>query len=426
MSFHSAIKSRIAEYITSETRVQRKRASYEKQRSRRGEAHEVHYFHHAADPYAHPTLQILGDFQQHYAVALKIHLISGPPDWAVPERTALEAYASVDAAFLAKHYGLTGRPFEAPDEAQISQAETLMAEELANDACVSKLLEISTKLWSGEKLQSSVEGDKVDQAKTCGDALLAKYGHYLGATFYYGGEWYWGIDRLHYLQDRLHELGLGPSAFKLAPAVAQRRHSHRPPAHMEVDFFLSFRSPYSYLAFDRTCALADRQGVKLNIRPVLPMVMRGLPVPPMKRKYILADAAREARLHAIPFGRICDPLGTAIERGYSLLEFAEKNGRLRKFCSAFMTGVWAKGVDASTDKGLSRILADAGLDWQQARLDVDNEDWRARTEQNRKELTELGLWGVPSFRVGATGIWGQDRLWAVEDAICDATLTVEN
>lgn len=33
-------------------------------------------------------------------------------------------------------------------------------------------------------------------------------GHYSGAMLYYGGEWYWGIDRLHYLEARLETLGL--------------------------------------------------------------------------------------------------------------------------------------------------------------------------------------------------------------------------
>ena len=28
-------------------------------------------------------------------------------------------------------------------------------------------------------------------------------GHYLGGTLYYAGEWYWGIDRLPYLEERL-------------------------------------------------------------------------------------------------------------------------------------------------------------------------------------------------------------------------------
>ena len=28
-----------------------------------------------------------------------------------------------------------------------------------------------------------------------------------------------------------------------------------------------------------------------------------------------------------------------------------------------------------------------------------------------------GLWGVPSFRVGDLAVWGQDRLWAVQEAL---------
>jgi 2-hydroxychromene-2-carboxylate isomerase len=37
-------------------------------------------------------------------------------------------------------------------------------------------------------------------------------------------------------------------------------------------------------------------------------------------------------------------------------------------------------------------------------------------EANRLEMLGLGLWGVPSFRVGnLPGHWGQDRLWAVEE-----------
>ena len=38
-------------------------------------------------------------------------------------------------------------------------------------------------------------------------------------------------------------------------------------------------------------------------------------------------------------------------------------------------------------------------------------------EANRAELFALGLWGVPSFRVSYTAVWGQDRLWAVQDAV---------
>jgi 2-hydroxychromene-2-carboxylate isomerase len=29
----------------------------------------------------------------------------------------------------------------------------------------------------------------------------------------------------------------------------------------------------------------------------------------------------------------------------------------------------------------------------------------------------LGLWGVPSFHVRDLAVWGQDRLWAVRQAV---------
>ncbi|MEI7837638.1 MAG: class II fructose-bisphosphate aldolase, partial [Planctomycetota bacterium] len=38
-------------------------------------------------------------------------------------------------------------------------------------------------------------------------ALRQDLGHYLGAMLFYGGQWYWGIDRLHHLERRLQDLG---------------------------------------------------------------------------------------------------------------------------------------------------------------------------------------------------------------------------
>ncbi|MDX1669431.1 MAG: DsbA family protein, partial [Limnobacter sp.] len=59
----------------------------------------------------------------------------------------------------------------------------------------------------------------------------------------------------------------------------------------------------------------------------------------------------------------------------------------------------------------------AGLDWQQAQLYLLDEAWKQQAEANREELFSLGLWGVPCFRVGDEVFWGQDRLWAVYEAL---------
>ncbi|MCU0736044.1 MAG: DsbA family protein, partial [Methylotetracoccus sp.] len=228
--------------------------------------------------------------------------------------------------------------------------------------------------------------------------------HYQSAMLRYGGEWYGGIDRLDHLEGRWRSLGLGRGA-----DVARWTRTWQPFCYGSagagaggpaLDFFFSLRSPYSYLAFDRTLRLADHYAIPVRLRPVLPMVMRGLTVSRQKRMYILRDAAREARKLGIPFGRISDPVGRPVERGYALLDYADGHGRLREFLSCFFRAVWAEGVDAGTDAGLARIVERAGLNWDEARRRIGEESWRLRVEENQRLLAESGLWGVPSYRYG--------------------------
>ena len=56
-----------------------------------------------------------------------------------------------------------------------------------------------------------------------------------------------------------------------------------------VEFFFSFRSPYSYLAAPRAFALAERFDVEVAFRGVIPMAMRGQAVPRAKRLHTLRD-----------------------------------------------------------------------------------------------------------------------------------------
>ena len=80
-----------------------------------------------------------------------------------------------------------------------------------------------------------------------------------------------------------------------------------------------------------------------------------------------------------------------------------------------MTAVWSRGVDAGSDTGLRSIVDSAGLDWTQASAVLGDESWKKIAEENRQEMDDLGLWGVPSFRIDETATWGQDRLWVIGD-----------
>ena len=264
------------------------------------------------------------------------------------------------------------------------------------------------------------QGQAVDHDQRLRLAVLRqRLGHYLGATFFYAGEWYWGLDRLYHLEQRLQALGAqrGGAGGLMFPPDADL--AARVPAvpGTPIDFFLSLRSPYTAIVTPRVFQLGRLTGAPVRLRYVLPMVMRGLPVPREKRVYISQDAAREAFARKIPFGRLNDPLGKPTERGMALIPLAERMGKGQEYLASFMHGVWAEGTDAGSDRGLRRIAERAGLPWDAAQAALRDEGWRATAETNRAEMFSLGLWGVPSFRVGNLSVWGQDRLWAVQEAL---------
>ncbi|WP_430402781.1 DsbA family protein [Hyphomonas sp.] len=418
MSLKPALVSRIAEHLTGESRLLARRAKAERNRIAAGAPHLVEYFHQTDDPYSHLAAQVIADVAERFDIVIKVHLVGPPPDWAAPERERLESYSRRDAERLARKAGLSFKdPGAQPAAEQCHLAEAALAAAIADGAFAARAPRIGEAYWSGRPAPSIDTGPT--SLTAAGDARRDTLGHYLGATFYYGGEWYWGIDRLHYLEARLTELGVRKPLAADAPIFAPPAvpSGTAPQTGRELHYYLSFRSPYTYIAAARAKALAQAYGADLKLRFVLPMVMRGLPVPRMKSSYITLDTAREARRLGVPFGRIADPVGRPVERGYSLLPWAREQGRGIEYCEAFLTHVWSRGVDAGSDKGMNQIVEAAGLDWQFARDLVGNDDWRQEAEANRTEMMDLGIWGVPSFRVGHVSTWGQDRLWLIEDEL---------
>jgi 2-hydroxychromene-2-carboxylate isomerase len=418
MSLKTAVMSRLAAYWTSHERLVAARTRVERTRIAQRLPHRIDWFHDAADPYSHLLAQLLPRFAARYDVEIVAHLVGAPADWAAPERAQLEAYARRDSEQLAWRAGLIFiDPGAQPAPAQLAEAEAALAAAIDNGSFMEMATTIGAALWSGQAIDAALPRITPAAAKTAGDARRTALGHYLGATLHYGGEWYWGVDRLDYLEQRLVSLGAGATAEPLyrqpvVPAPGTAVMPRQP--GLVLDWYASFRSPYTYIVADRVQALAAAYGAELRIRYVLPMVMRNLPVPPMKRQYITLDVAREAHRLGMPFGRVADPVGRPVERGYALLPWAIAQGRGHEFATAFLRGVFAQGLDAGSDAGLRRIVEAAGLGWADARQRLSDTNWRAEAEANRREMTGLGLWGVPSFRVGDVAVWGQDRLWAIE------------
>lgn len=391
-------------------------------RTLKGARPVVHYFHETADPYSHLTAQALNAFAAHYDVDLACHLAPPPIEAAAPEPDRLAGWGLRDASLLAMANGL-GFPTEVsePYGEMTDLANQILAQALVDGTFLSMAVRVGGALWAGDRHaleglpQAATETTQAMLAE--GQALRLSLGHYLGATFNFEGEWYWGIDRLHFLEQRLARQGMdrtgGAPLFPardivLGPAPAR---SSVPVLHA----FISFRSPYSYICLPRVKALADHYGAELRLRFVMPMVMRGLPVPQAKSYYITTDTKREAERVGMRFGTILDPVGLGVERGLAVLHHAIAQGRGYEFALSFLQGAFADGIDATTDAGLGKIAQRAGIDSATVAAALADDSWRLAAEANREEMFAGGLWGVPSFRVdNALPRWGQDRLWAIE------------
>jgi 2-hydroxychromene-2-carboxylate isomerase len=409
----------------------------ERRRRMAGEPHRVRYFHQPDDPYSHLAAQVLGSLVARYDLALEVHLAGPPSEEAAPERERLASYSRKDAADVAPAYGLEfPADVPPPSEDGVARTARLLAGAIESDSFVRDAPRIGAALWSGDvqalgrlaEEVPAVEPEAAQRALAEGSALRERLGHYLGATFHYGGEWYWGVDRLHFLERRLAGLGLlcpgqpaGPMVRRPDPSQAPAPSSGR---RLRLEYFPSLRSPYTAIAMRRVFELSKRLPVDVVLRPVLPMVMRGLPVPRAKRLYIALDAKREAELIGEPFGAVCDPVGRPVERAFSLYPWAREQGRAAELLQAFTGAAFAEGVDTGTDAGLRQVVERAGLSWDEARSHLDAGDkWRDEVEENRRAMFDSGLWGVPSFRIlGEDGdpvfcTWGQDRIWLVEQEL---------
>ncbi len=402
----------------------------------RGAPRVLHFFHQVDDPYSQLAAQRLGALLARYEITLVPHLVDPPSDAAAPERALLAAFARHDAADIAPGYGLAcDGAAPAPEPALVALAERVLTAALSRGAFVEEAVRVGAALFARDRvaLEAGAAASVAEAREACaaGSALRNRLGHYLGGMFRYGGEWYWGIDRLHYLERRLLAAGAlraDEPARLVAPRpqprgdVISTASGTAEGAGVTLDFFLSLRSPYSYIATERVAALAKQYGVGLALRPVLPMVMRGLPVPRAKQLYIALDTKREADDAGVAFGRICDPVGRPVERAFSLYPWARERGRALELLLSFMRAAWAEGVDTGSDAGLERVVEQAGLPWREASQHLDRDEWRGELEANRAALFALGLWGVPSFCVRGAyaapyATWGQDRLWRVDEEI---------
>jgi 2-hydroxychromene-2-carboxylate isomerase len=430
------LTSRVMSRISRPTSTEARHAKAEQTRVKAGAPHRVDYFHQVDEGYSDLTAQVLERFAQRYDFERHCHLVRGQEGKNAPEPEMLASLARYEAHLIAPGYGLCfpQRP-DPPEPEHVVVATQILAAQSSEDF-PRVVAAVSAALWQGDDAalkrlavaHGSASADAAAAAVSAGTEKRKALRHYSGAMFYYGGEWYWGVDRLYHLEMRLAALGAdrSPGESLIAPRPDMDLAGHTDQGRYTLELYASLRSPYTAVIFDRAVAFAQHAGVELKLRPVLPMVMRGVPATREKGMYIFMDAAREARVAGVPYGNFYDPIGDPARRCYALYPWAASQGKGVELCSSFLRHAFALGVNTNNDRGLRKVVEAAGLDWGAAQAHREDTAWEALLEDNRQTMYAAGLWGVPSFRLlnpageALLATWGQDRLWLVAHTLRDA------
>jgi len=397
-----------------------------------------------SDPWSYITAQAVARLVEAYPVELAFTTVTPPATDVNPQPILRTMYSLKDAAELADYYDVEFPGKGEADAGMVRDIGAVLVRQRPAREQLACALQLAQTLWSKDKKKlvslmgtwgSEAHGSVLPILNTA-YGELRKAGHYQGAMIHFDGTWYWGIDRLPYLESALaaafggksDERGArstpegGAEVNDRANVVTPRPEVDRGPKKLSdkplsCEMWFSFRSPYSYLALEQIEGILAPHGVPLVLRQIYPMVARGAQLPNVKRMYIAHDAKREADRSNIPFGEICDPLGEGVENCLAIQHWANGRGAGMRFAQSAMRGIWSEARDVAEYVDLKVIVERADLPWEEAKAAISDAAALKVAHDNAADLNGIGLWGVPSFRIGDFVTWGQDRLPLLADRL---------
>jgi 2-hydroxychromene-2-carboxylate isomerase len=444
-----------ARLISSNGVLRTKRRLAECKRRLLKQPHKLDVYIRINDPYSYVLVQVLADFQKRFNVNIQVRTILKLQDDMYPEAEMWHENAFIDATHLAELYSLKipqQPPKPDPNRVKEGTDQLLILEQFNLESGVSeqsnnwvKINEIFDRYWFPQAMcdeRQVYDAAALAQRLISNELMLAEQGHYMSAMLKYAGEWYWGIDRLDHLEKRLNTLGVQYDKtqseivfnktyidFCQQSPIESLQLNDGMQTSKKLALFFSIRSPYSHIGLEQAIKLAQHYDLDLEIKPILPMIMRGLSVPSLKKMYIFHDTKREAEKLGIDYGFVADPLGRGVENCYALFCYAQSLGCEQSYLLNYARAVNAQGIHSEADNGLKVIVQRSGMDWEYAKTLLNDHnaeaEWKLWAEENRQEMLALGSWGVPTFQYGDLVLWGQDRIGMIEREI-KKTILIDN
>jgi len=189
-----------------------------------------------------------------------------------------------------------------------------------------------------------------------------------------------------------------------------------------VEFFFDFVSPYSYLAYSQL----DSLPADISLRPMHVLsVMKAVGNTPTtvtcsaKGRYAAADLARWARRYGVAVKRPDMRAMNNAACARAVLA-AQSSESARQITTALFNACWRDGQTLTTTAEVLGVLAAAGIETASLAGLIDAPETLEQLEKNNQEAAERGVFGAPSFLLGESLFFGNDRLDFVREQLAGA------
>ncbi len=191
-----------------------------------------------------------------------------------------------------------------------------------------------------------------------------------------------------------------------------------------VEFFFDFGSPTSYLAYRRLAKIAAEAGAEIAWRPMLlggVFKATGNASPasvPAKSRWMNDDMRRWAERYGVPLRfNPHFPINTlTLMRGAAAMQLRQP-GDFDRYVAVVFRAMWEAPENLGDPAVLSARLTAAGFDAAAFAAHVADPEVKARLVATTEEAVARGVFGAPTFFVGGTMFFGQDRLEFVREAL---------
>ena len=407
------------------------RAKAEIDRKEANRPHTVIYFHKVDDPYSALTIEYVDKITSAFDVVLKPVLVGEENSETIHEPTLYDDYCLRDVNRIANYYGVEFSSNTYPEKKLVDLANSILTAAKEEDF-ISIARNVSKALWKNNKKylnevssELSAGPDQVKERLALGNKIRNEKEYYYGSAFYYEKELYWGVDRIHHLEDRLDELGLRKGSINESICSPHLK----APAKLESEkrinlyYYPSLNSPYTFVSTKGVKELKNDYPINLITRPVLPMLMRKMTIPAFKAKYIISDAAREGIKKGSPMGTTYSPIGSPARKAYSIFPIIDDAGKGFEYIHELLHASFYEGKNLGNDDYLKSAVEKLGLKWDLIAKELGSNDWKKVLDNNLKDMYAGKCWGVPSFKITDLNgenpfyVWGQDRMWLIKEEI---------